>query len=167
MKRFLAAATFASFIAIAACSDSAESPQDLTGTYTAAVTSKDNGCNFQNWNTGGSAANIPFVVTQQGGDGITGEIQGGAAVYLNLILGSAKFTGTVSGPTGTLTITGSHSGNQGNCAYTVNANMTITLAGNAINGFISYVPKTNQGSDCGVLDACSSRQDLSGSRPPK
>ena len=65
------------------------------------------------------------------------------------------------------TIEGKRSGNQGNCAYTVNATTTLTLTGNTINGEIFYEPATNNGSDCGVLAACRSVQALSGSRPPK
>ncbi len=167
MKRMKHLVVLAFVAAAVACGTSSDPPQDLTGTYTVAVTSKENGCNFQNWNVGQSTSGIPMVVTQQGSNGITAVIQGAAGAYLTLILGTATFTGSVSGPTGTLTATGTRSGNQGNCAFTVNANMTITLAVNAINGSIAYAPKTNGGTDCGVLNACSSRQDLSGSRPPK
>lgn len=166
-KKHLVVLALVAAAAGVACGTSADPPQDLTGTFTIAVTNRENGCNFQTWTVGQSSANIPMVVTQQGSNGITAIVQGPAGAYLTLILGTATFTGSVSGPTGTLTATGTRSGNQGNCAFTVNANMTITLAGNAINGSIGYAPKTNGGTDCGVLNACSSRQELSGSRPPK
>ena len=154
-------------VAVACSSSSSDTPQDLTGTYSLAVTSKDNGCAFQNWTVGQSASGIPLTVTQQGSNGITAVVGGTAGAYLTLVLGTATFTGSVVGPTGTLTAAGTKSGSQGTCAFTVNANMTISLAGNAINGSIRYVPQTNQKTDCGVLNACASQQDLSGSRPPK
>ncbi len=165
MKRLLVLVPL-SIVAIAACSSS-EAAQDLTGNFTIAVTNKDNGCAFQNWTSGQSTTTIPLTITQQGSNGITAVVGGAAGAYLTLVIGTATFTGSVTGPTGTLTAAGTRSGSQGTCAYTINANMTITLAGNAINGSISYVPKTNAQSTCGVLNACSSTQDLSGNRPPK
>lgn len=166
MKRIVALVPVAIAI-LAACSDSTLPPEDLTGNYTVAVTNRENGCNFQNWTVGQSSTNISMTVTQQGSNGITAVIGGAAGAYLILVMNTATFTGSVSGPTGTMTATGSRTGQQGNCAYTLNANATISLAGNAINGSITYVPKTNGGTDCGVLNTCSSRQELSGSRPPK
>ena len=154
-------------VAVACSSSSDLPPEDLTGSYTINVTNRENGCNFQNWTVGQSSANIPFTITQQGSNGITGSVGGAAGLYLDAILATHTFSGSVSGPTGTMTATGSRSLSQGNCAYTLNANAVISLSGNTINGSITYVPQTNKGSDCGVLNTCTSRQELSGSRPPK
>ena len=45
--------------------------------------------------------------------------------------------------------------------------LTLTLVGDAVNGRLTYRPQTNRAPDCGVLDACSTVQSFSGSRPPQ
>ena len=153
-------------VLIAACGSSDLPPADVSGTYTLSLTKKNNSCAFANWTVGDTAQGVGMLVTQNANT-VTGTVQGLGAATLDLLLGTHVFTGTVIGSTADMQANGSHAATQGTCAYTLDAHVTMALTGNAVNGTIVYTPKTNGSADCGVLNACTSTQDLSGSRPPK
>jgi hypothetical protein len=56
---------------------------------------------------------------------------------------------------------------QANCTYTLNVTFDGALSGDALQGTLTYAPKTNGSPDCGVLEQCQALQDFAGSRPPK
>jgi hypothetical protein len=85
---------------------------------------------------------------------------------MTIVLGSNSFTGNVSDNTLELRLTGTRSGSMGSCAFTLDADVTATLNGDVLQGTIAYVPKTNQSTDCGVLNSCQSVQAFNGTRPP-
>jgi hypothetical protein len=151
---------------VAACGATDVPTADVSGKYTLSLTKKTNGCAFANWTVGETAQGVVMTVTQNANT-VTGTVEGLGAVTLDLILGTHVFAGTVLGSTADMQANGSRAASQGTCAYTINAHVNLTLTGNAVNGSIVYTPKTNGSADCGVLNACSSTQDVSGSRPPK
>ena len=107
------------------------------------------------------ASGIEIVVTQNGADA-TGVVGGGTATLLDLYFGGHSFTGTVSGNHLALELVGTRATTSGNCTYTYDA----TFNANALAGDLIYEPATNGQSDCAAVQ-CSSRQELSGSRPPR
>lgn len=158
--------TLVPIVLIAACGSTDVPTADVSGKYTLSITKKSNGCAFGNWTVGETAQGVVMSVSQNANT-VTGTVEGVGAVALDLVLGTHVFTGTVLGSTADMQANGSRAASQGTCAYTVNAHASLTLTGNAVNGSIVYTPKTNGSADCGVLNACSSTQDLAGSRPPK
>ena len=77
------------------------------------------------------------------------------------------FTGAVDGSDLALTITGTRAMSQGACAYTIDADLDATLAGDALSGSVFYRARTNGAADCGALTGCQSQQDFAGARPPQ
>lgn len=136
------------------------------GQYTINVTNKDNGCNFQNWTVGDSATNIGVTINQQG-TSANADVMGVTRGYLDLVLGSHIFNGTVDGSDLDLKIAGTRSGTQGNCTLTIDAEMLATLNGDVLTGRINYHYRGNGNTDCAPYDGCTSFQEMNGTRPPQ
>jgi hypothetical protein len=138
-------------------------PAQIAGTYTTALTNRDNGCNYGNWTVGGQASGIPVQFTQSD-KSVSATVMGLAGGALSLAFGSNVFTGTIDGNNLDLTLTGNVGQNMGNCAYTRNAEIVGSYANNSITGSVRYTNVDNGNSDC--LKGCISLQDFAGSRPP-
>jgi len=149
--------------ALAGCSD--DLPVDVAGTYAMNITNGDNGCELQNWTEGESSTGIPVVVVQNGADA-TARIDGVVGAYVELVLGSREFDGRVSGNAFDAELFGTRQGTQGGCAFTMNAELDSSLARDTLTGTISYIPKTNDHPDCGLLQTCRSVQMMNGLRAP-
>ena len=141
-------------------------PVNAEGTYTIAVTNRDNGCNFANWTVGDSASNIGVVITQQG-DNAVADVQGGTRAVLDLWLGSHSFSGNIDGDHLDLTLTGTRSQTTGNCTWTVDGVLDAHLKGDVLTGRINYVGNGNKNSDCAAVTGCVTYQDFNGTRPPR
>jgi hypothetical protein len=139
---------------------------DVSGNYTVALTSRENNCNFDGWQQGQMVNNVPLNITQNGGT-VSGEVTGLAGAGLEAIVGGRIFTGTVSGNTVEMKITGTRMGARGNCDYTVDLIAKATLTGDSLQGELHYIPKTDGATDCGTLNTCTNIQSFSGTRPPK
>src|SRR5262249_46297934 len=137
----------------------------VAGSYTVAVTNGENACNLQNWTVGDSATGIPLTITQTGSS-LTSTVNGLSGAYLPLVLGSSDFAGAVCGNEMNLRLVGTRAGSMGGCSYTVNANVSAVLNGDALQGSIDYVPQTNHSTDCGTLNNCLNVQAFNGTRPP-
>ena len=144
----------------------AAAPADVSGRYTVAVTSRENGCGFPNWTVGNTAENIPFDVTQTGADA-TGTVEGLTGTFLALWLGTRRFDGSVFGSTVTMTARGTNPQLDAGCRFTVDATIDGTLTGNALQGTIRYAAQTSGGPECAAKIGCASTQEFSGSRPPR
>jgi hypothetical protein len=158
MKRFALLAGV-----LAACSSS---PVDVTGDYSVQLTNGSNGCMFANYTVGNMTMDVPVTVTQNG-TSATATVTGTAGDYLNLVLGSDAFAGSVSGSSLDLTLTGTRAMSSGSCAFTYNASLSAELTDNSLSGEIDYTSDTNNGSDCAGITGCVTTQDIAGSRPPK
>jgi hypothetical protein len=156
MKRFLGIAAI-----LAGCGSD---PVDAEGTYSVAVTNRDNGCSFANWTIGESAANIQVVITQQD-DNASATVTGVTGGVLNLWLGSNVFAGKVNGNQLDLLLTGTRAQTTGNCTWTVNGEIDARLNGDTLVGRINYVGASNDASDCTPIEGCVTYQDLNGTRP--
>lgn len=150
-------------VALAACGGD---PVDAEGTYTMAVTNRDNGCNFALWTIGNSASNIGVVINQEGEDA-NAEVMGLTGDFLDGVLGSHVFQGVVDGDELDLSIIGTTKITTGNCAdHTIDARLESTLDGDVLTGRISYTI-VGTGSTCAPYDGCISYQDMNGTRPPQ
>ena len=150
-----------------ACSSSSfqSSPVDLSGNYTVDITNADNGCMFTSWMQGASARGVALAVQQEGSTA-TGTVTGVSGLYLDVLLGTHQFSGTVDGSTFTMTAIGSNAVKDMMCSFTFKATVTGTLDGDAIQGNITYTETTNGSSDCGYHSTCSSVQNYAGIRAP-
>jgi hypothetical protein len=156
--------------ALGACGDDDDdTPLDVEGDYTLAVTNRDNGCEFEGWVEGDSATGVRLVLTQDGNE-VTGELplwRGGTRLEYWLGTGASQPEGTLRRNRITLSVYGERAWQQGNCAYTINATIDATLTGDLLEGHIDYTAATNDNPDCGELEGCISRQDFNGTRPPR
>ena len=151
---------------LAACSSSSnfQASANVAGAYTVNVTNADNGCNIENWDDGKSTSDIPFTIVQQDAN-LTGELQGGAGLLLDLWIGTNDFTGTANGESFDITAHGTKMQAQGTCMYDLNAEIQGSISGDAISGTIKYAPATTNDPACASLQ-CSSTQNFNGTRPP-
>ncbi|HEY5950347.1 MAG TPA: hypothetical protein VIV40_32875 [Kofleriaceae bacterium] len=150
-------------LGIAACGSD---PVNAEGTYTIAVTNRDNGCQFQNWTVGDSAAGIQCTINQEG-ENANADVTGLTRAYLDAVLGSHVFNGKISGDELDLVILGTRSATMGNCTLTVDAQLLATLNGDVLTGRINYRYHGNGNTDCAPYDGCVSYQEMNGTRPPQ
>lgn len=143
-------------------------PADVAGQYTITVTNGPNDCALDNWMPGQSTAAIPLTVTQDPMNrrNVTGVVGGLAGVYVNLVLGSNTFQGTVRGSTIDMSILGTRRGGMGSCAWTLNAEANADVRGELITGTLRYRFQTNGAPDCGSRNSCANVQNFNGTRPP-
>jgi hypothetical protein len=143
-----------------------DDPADVAGTYTIALTNRENGCNLGNWTVGNTTSGV-MVDISQNGDAMSADVQGLGGAALDFVLGGHVFTGDVDGTHLDATIVGTKGNTMNACAYTYDAGFAADLTGNTLNGTVIYRARTNAAADCGTLTGCSSRQDFSGARPPQ
>ncbi len=153
---------------MAACGNDSAShgtPADVHGTYSLNVTNGPSTCPLQGWTEGAQTMNVPLTVTQNGGS-VTADVGGAGAIFLDLWCGNAHIGGSVSGSDVELALTGTRSISSGSCAFTVDAHVSATAAGDTLSGSITYTPNTNSSADCAGINTCSARMNLNGTRPP-
>ncbi len=158
------AALILAVLAAGACGGDATA--NVAGTYTLALTVQENQCGILTSDAGTSSTGVTVVVTQDGPN-VTAKVQGVAGVALSLATGSDTFTGRVSGNSLDLSIIGTVAGSSGTCAFTRDAHLVGTLAGDLLTGSVTYTYATNKTADCGIRDACQDMQLFNGTRPPK
>jgi len=140
-------------------------PADMGGDYMVSLTNGQNTCaTVTDWTEGQQSTGIPVSIVQDGTI-LTAEVGGAAALYFILLTGDYNFTGEIHGNEFTLTCYGTRPTTAGNCTYTVNAIITGTVDGNAIQGTMTYQPALSDNPDCAQHD-CQAEQAFSGSRPP-
>ena len=145
-----------------ACGSSA--PTNFAGTYTLTTTENANDCSLPNW-TQGSSTTFTATFTQDGTNAqIT--VQGAAALFLDVYVGTPTFQGTVSGDTFTTEYIGTKTGTQGTCSFTVNIGISASLnSNNVISGTITLTPVTNHDAACGAMNTCvDNTETVSGNR---
>lgn len=141
-------------------------PADVAGSYTIAITNRDNGCMFSSWVVGEQTTGVQVVITQSG-DQASASIEGVAGTFFDLWLGSHTYTGTVDGDELTLELFGNRSQASGNCAFTYNSRISGRINGDALSGRVEYTAATNNNPDCSMLESCLTYQDFNGTRPPQ
>jgi len=137
---------------------------NVEGTWSIAVTNRDNGCALANWQVGNQAANIPVEIVQEDSD-VNATITGAVGGYVALVLGSNVFTGGVDGDALTLELYG-RAQQQGNCSFSYNAVLLGDVDGDTMTGRIDYRGVTNNNPDCAAIEGCVSFQEFNGTRPP-
>lgn len=143
-----------------------EAPIDAEGVYTIALTNRENGCNFNDWQTGDTSTGVQVTVTQSSASAWA-FVGGAAGVWLDVVLGSQEYSGSVNGNDVRLTLYGTRSTTVAGCTWTVNSIMTGTLNGDTLTGDIQYTPSTNGSPDCATIEGCISRQEFNGVRAPR
>lgn len=149
-------------LGLAACGGGSDA--NVAGSYTMAITNRDNGCNFSGYTVG--AQNTVTVDITQSDSNLSATVTGGGGFLLALVVGSNVYTGTVDGDAVDVKIIGDRAFNMGNCAYTYNSEIKATADGNSMSGRIEYRSVTNNNSDCGSITDCLTFQEFAGSRPP-
>ena len=157
--------TFALLVTATLAACGGDDPVDAAGTYSIALTNRENGCNLGTWTVGDTAQNVGAVITQDG-EQVSADVQGAARVGLDLWLGAHVFTGVIEGDELELSIAGTRAGSMNACAYTYDAVLDATISGDVLRGEVRYQARTNGSPDCGALTGCASRQELNGTRPP-
>ena len=152
-------------LALLAGACGSDTPANVAGTYTLALTVEQNQCGILNNDAGTSSTGVTVVVTQDGSN-VTAKVQGAAGLGLSLATGSDTFTGKVSGHSLDLSISGTVPGSSGTCAFTRNAHLVGTIDGDLLSGSVTYTYATNKAADCGTLDTCQDIQQFNGARPP-
>ena len=146
-----------------ACNGS--TPVDFAGTYTVTVVNgASNPCNLANWTPGNSTGSIPVTMTQ---DNTTAQfgVGGLAGAYLDLVLETSTFPGTVMGDTFTATYLGTKTQTQQTCSYTINMTLAATLTSDtSLNGTLTYSSTTNGDPACGAITGCMQEQTVVGVR---
>jgi hypothetical protein len=140
-------------------------PANVEGTYSIALTNRDNGCDFANWTEGETSANIPVVIDQVGTE-VDATVEGLTGTFLDLAFGGHVYEGSIDGDDLLLELIGSNAQQMGNCAFTYNSTIDATLSTDTLTGRIEYTSVTNGNPDCVPLDGCVSFQDFNGTRPP-
>jgi hypothetical protein len=165
--RTLALLTLVSATAVtAAAGCGGGDPADVAGTYSVALTNRENGCMLETWEDDGQTADVAVVITQAD-DTATAVVQGPAGGVLTFWLGSATFIGPVDSDSMSLILYGENSFNQDGCAYTINATIDATIDGDFLEGTISYEAATVDNPACAPLEGCASVQAFNGTRPPR
>lgn len=149
--------------ALAACGGD---PADVAGTYTINVTNGANGCGLPNYTEGESSSGVGVIITQDS-DRASADVQGLAALGLDLLLGAHTFTGEVEGDSLDLQILGTRATTEGNCTFTYNADLGAEIDGDLLTGSITYRPATNGNPDCASRQGCTTVQAFNGARPPR
>jgi len=149
-------------LGLAACGGGSDA--NVAGTYTMAITNRDNGCNFSGYNIG--AQSMVGVNITQTDSNLMATVTGGGGFLLALVVGSNIYTGTVDGKDVDLQIIGDLAMNSGNCAFTYDSEIHARLDGNSMSGRIEYRSVTNGNSDCASITGCLTFQEFAGSRPP-
>lgn len=150
------------YLCATACGD----PANVAGSYTIALTNRDNGCMFANWMVGNQTSNVPVELTQSG-ESASATVNGVAGVALDLALGSRIYTGKVDGDHIALDLFGTRAQQSGNCAFTYNSRIDADITGDTLVGRVEYTAQTNNNPDCAALENCLSFQDFNGTRPPR
>ena len=152
-------------LALLAGACGSDTAANVAGTYTLALTIQKNDCGILANDVGTSSTGVTVVVTQDGSN-VTAKVQGAAGLGLGLITGSDTFTGKISGNSLDLSISGTLSGSSGTCAFTRNAHLVGSVAGDLLTGSVTYTFATNKTADCGIRDTCQDVQLVNGTRPP-
>jgi len=157
--------SLAPILALVGCGGSDAEPADVAGSYTVAVTNRDNDCMLESWTEGDTAMNIPLEITQDGSD-MNAEIGGLAGSWYDLVIGKRTFDGMVDGHRIEMMLHGTRSYTDGDCAATVTVEGAARLSGDALEGDLYYYFDTNGDPACGYRDECQNRQAFNGTRPP-
>jgi len=155
------------WILLAGMAPGCTSDAEVAGTYSVALTNRDNGCMLPNYTVGDTATNIGVVITQAGSN-VTVTVNGLAGIALIGLLGGGKnvYTGGVDGNDVDVESLGTAPKTSGNCTYTYNSRITATIDGDALTGRIEYRAADNGNPDCAPLSGCLTYQDFNGTRPP-
>jgi len=143
-----------------------EAPIDVEGLYTIALTNRENGCNFNDWQEGTTSTGVQVTVTQSSASAWA-FVGGASGVWLNVTLGSQEYSGSVNGNDVHMTLYGTRSTTVAGCTWTINSVMDGTLTGDTLSGDIRYTPSTNGSPDCATIEGCVTRQEFNGVRAPR
>ena len=106
-----------------------------------------------------------MTITQSGST-VTADIGGAAGVVLNVLLGTSRLTGVVSGSEVDLHADG-RPGSEGACAYTGALDIRLRVTGDTLTGATHWNFDANASPDCGYRATCDSTQAVNGARPPR
>lgn len=133
---------------------------DASGTWSGTVTNQSNSCPGD-FKVGDTTSVV--VSSTQDGSRVTLKLQGGVGTVVSIFLGSDTFAGQISGDQIDASLLGTTTSTSGSCQYTWTANLNAKVAGDAMNGTVTYKPNPKSG-DCSAIQSCSRVQSFSASR---
>lgn len=149
-------------VAVAGCA-----PLNVAGTYSGAVTNRDNGCMISNYNVGDMTSGINMVVTQSGAD-VTVDVQGLAGVALSLFTANTDALRGTATPVGfSVSKIGRNGTTNGDCTYNTVVEANGTLSGDSLTGSVIYRYQVTNAAACGYRATCRTEQSFAFVRPPR
>jgi hypothetical protein len=144
----------------------AETPADIAGDYTVALTNHENTCPDvpDTWE-GGMTEGVPFSIEQHGVK-LTAETMGPSALAFIVRTGTNAFAGEIHDSHFVLTDHGTKEDMYGDCTYTLDVIVEGDLDGDTITGTVTYEPVISDSPACEDYD-CAAVQGFAGARPPK
>ena len=140
-------------------------PADVDGEYSVALTNRENGCEFQDWEVGGQTTAVPLTIEQKDEE-VTGQVTSFAGLVLWALTGNATFRGTAGPSSVTMEIQGNVRHREGACEFWVDATLEAEVSGETLSGTITYEKRPLPGADCSLSPGCSSIQAFNATRPP-
>jgi hypothetical protein len=149
-----------------ACGSSDAPAVDVSGLYSGPVVNGTSTCPGL-WNMG-QQSDVQVNAVQSGPD-ISLRLQGGAGLFVTLLLGSDSFNGSVSGTHIDAILIGTTNTTAMGCVYHWVGHLAADLSGNTLTGAITYTPETNGNADCTTqnITGCTRQQTFALTRPPK
>ncbi|MFO0558066.1 MAG: hypothetical protein U0269_08600 [Polyangiales bacterium] len=142
-------------------------PLNVAGTYSGAVTNRDNGCMLSNYNVGDMTSGINMVVTQSGSD-VTVDVQGLAGVALSLFTANPDPMRGTATPVGfSVSKIGRNGTTSGDCTYNTVVEANGTLNGDSLSGTVTYRYQVTNAAACGFRATCRTEQSFAFVRPPR
>jgi hypothetical protein len=142
-------------------------PINVAGTYTGAVTNRDNGCMLDNYTVGASTSGITMVVTQSGAD-VTVDVQGLAGVALALFTNNPDPMRGTATPFGfSVSKVGRNGRTSGDCTYNTIVEANGTLNGDSLSGTVTYRYQVTNAAACGYRATCRTEQSFAFVRAPR
>ena len=134
-------------------------PAQVAGDYDVTLRNVSNGCGFGDWEDGGTTTDIGMGLTQNE-SAVEGRLQGLAGTLVALLIGTADFSGTVSGDHVELVAYSAYTSHVDACIQSLVVTMGGDVSGNVWSGELEYTYVDNGAPDCEQLADCVSRQSF-------
>ncbi|MBL8679514.1 MAG: hypothetical protein JNK05_10130 [Myxococcales bacterium] len=149
-------------LVLAACA-----PPDVAGSFSGAITNRDNPCQLAGFTPGAMSSGVTMTVTQSGTN-VTVSVEGAARLALAAFVGSTEpMTGSTTGNGFSVRQVGRVPMSQMGCTFNTLVEATARLSGNSLEGTVAYSYQVTDASACGYRATCRTTQDFSFVRPPR
>lgn len=138
---------------------------DYAGAYMLALTSGENECRLENWQSTQTLFPVSLDVLQQGDQRLSATFGGEFQAWINGAVGGTNLSGKTENDRWKLELFGNRPYVEGSCVYTINVVMEALFEDELLSGEIRYRATTNGSPNCGTLRSCENSQRFNGARP--